>query len=67
MVSNKNIENVQEFNFLGVTFDQHLGWTNHIKNISLKISRYIGILSKIKHYVPFEILKTLYNSLIMPQ
>ena len=35
--------------------------------ISLKISRYIGLLSKIKHYVSFEILKTLYNSLIMPQ
>ena len=31
MVNNKNIENVQEFSFLGVIFDQHLNWTNHIK------------------------------------
>ena len=46
MVNNKNIDNVQEFNFLGVTFDQHLNWTNHTKNISLKIARYIGLLSK---------------------
>ena len=67
MVNNQNIDNVQEFNFLGLTFDQHLNWTNHTKKISLKIARYIGLLSKIKHYVPFEILKTLYNSLIMPQ
>ena len=37
----------------------------HIKSVSLKISRSVGVLSKIKHIVPDNVLLMLYNSLIL--
>ena len=60
------IEYVHNFNFLGVTFNHNMDWNSHIDTVSTKISRSVGILSKLKHYLPLEILKTLYNSLIVP-
>ena len=66
VLNNKPIERVYEFKFLGITLDQHLSWDPHIKNIANKLSRNIGIISKLKHFVPFHTLKTLYCSLILP-
>ena len=60
------IEYVHNFNLLGVTFNHNMDWNSHIDTVSTKISRSVGILSKLKHYLPLEILKTLYNSLIKP-
>ena len=34
--------------------------------ISIKIARVIGIMNKLKHIFPYQILRTLYNSLIHP-
>ena len=61
------IEKVNSFNFLGITLDENLNWNLHINRISIKISRCIGILCKLKHFIPLYILKTIYNSLILPQ
>ena len=60
------IDEVQEFNFLGITIDQNLLWTPHIRNISIKISRVIGVLRKLKRIFPQHILRLIYNSLIHP-
>lgn len=58
------IERVSSFNFLGLTLTDTLQWKDHINIISNKISKTIGILTRIKHYVNTDILKTIYNSLI---
>ena len=60
------IDEVQEFNFLGITIDQNLTWTPHIRKISIKISRVIGVLRKLKRIFPQHILRLIYNSLIHP-
>ena len=60
------IDEVQEFNFLGITIDQKITWTPHIRKISIKISRVIGVLRKLKHIFPQHILRLIYNSLIHP-
>ena len=60
------IDEVQEFNFLGITIDQNITWTPHIRKISIKISRVIGVLRKLKHIFPQHILRLIYNSLIHP-
>ena len=52
--------------FLGVIIDEHLSWKNHITHISAKLSRSIGILSRLKYILPFNVLKMLYNSIIVP-
>jgi len=65
-LNGQNIERVTEFNFLGLTIDQHLTWNAHIQKISNKISRSIGIMNRLKRFLPQSILRTLYNSLILP-
>ena len=60
------IERVTDFNFLGLTIDQHLTWNGHVQKISNKISRSLGIMCKLKRLLPQNILRILYNSLILP-
>ena len=60
------IERVLSFNYLGLLIDEHLSWTPHVNNIATKISKYTGVLCRLKHFIPSFILKTLYNSLILP-
>ena len=60
------IERVTDFNFLGLTIDQHLTWNGPVQKISNKISRSLGIMCKLKRFLPQNILRILYNSLILP-
>ena len=61
------IDEVQEFIFLGITIDQNISWTPHIRKISIKFSRVIiGVLRKLKRIFPQHILRLIYNSLIHP-
>ncbi len=59
------IERVYEFNFLGLTINEHLNWRDHIDKISNKISKTIGILNKLKHFLPKQAKLHIYNSLIL--
>ncbi len=59
------IEQVFEFNFLGLTLDDKLRWNRHIDKISNKISRNVGILNSMKHFLPVSIKTLLYNSLVV--
>ena len=46
-------EYVHAFNFLGLTIDSNLSFKSHISIIGSKISRVIGLLSKLKYnYIP---------------
>ena len=64
-VNNIQIEKVSEFSFLGITLNDNLTWHNHINKIANKISRNIGLLYKLKHFLPPFVLRTLYCSLIL--
>lgn len=52
--------------FLGVIIDEKLNWYKHIDHISLKISRALGILNRIKNVMPHNVLLMIYNTLISP-
>ena len=52
--------------FLGVLIDKNLTWKPHIDHIASKISKIVGILARIRHHVPFNILLQIYRSLIFP-
>ena len=52
--------------FLGVIIDENLTWHYHIHYISGKISKGVGVLSKLKHMLPISILKLIYNAIISP-
>ena len=51
--------------FLGIIINENLIWKSHIDAISKTISRNIGMLSKMKHYVPGCILYALYCTLVL--
>ena len=59
------IEFIDNFNFLGITINKHLNWSNHIDNLSAKICKTIGVLNSLKHVLPTNIKRTIYNSLIV--
>ena len=61
------IDRVSDFNFLGLTINENLSWKPHINKISSKISKQIGIINKLKHILPGNVLRMLYCSLILPQ
>ena len=60
------LKQVHSTRFLGVCIDDKLSWSSHINDIALKISRVIGIMYKLKHVLPSNILLLLYNSLVLP-
>ena len=60
ILDNVSLERVNSTKFLGVIIDENLTWKNHIDTISKTISRNIGMLTKMKHYVPGYILYSLY-------
>ena len=60
------IEQVNEFNFLGLLIDCNFNWKTHLRIASTKITRVIGLLRKLKYIFPSYILHTIYNSLILP-
>ena len=60
------IEQVAEFHFLGINIDQNITWKSYVIKTTIKISRVIGVLNKLKHIFPQHILRTIYNSLIQP-
>ena len=60
----KRIQREKYVKFLGVLLDENLSWKYHINELSKKLSRTIGIFYKIRHFVPYEVLKLLYYSLL---
>ena len=63
-INGKQIENVKLFKFLGIMFDEHLTWKNHITMITNKLSKVIGILNRLKHIYPQQALLSIYNALV---
>ena len=60
------IEQLDSFNFLGLTLDSNLSWNAHIKHIRVKLARTGGIIYRLKKFLPPHILKTLYCTLALP-
>ena len=52
--------------YLGVLIDGNLSWKQHIDYISMKISKGIGIIARLRHLIPFSALLNIYRSLIEP-
>ena len=52
--------------FLGIIFDKKLFFSERITMIKSKISRTTGLLFKLNHYLPTNVLQTIYQSLVHP-
>ena len=47
-MNRKAINQKDHIKYLGVLIDEHLNWKYHILNVSKKVSRSIGIISKLR-------------------
>ena len=61
-----NIECVENVVFLGITINNKLNWNSHINKVTNKISKTVGILNKLRSFLPSGVLQTIYNTLILP-
>ena len=61
-INDKEIERVTSIKFLGVLFDEHLSWKDHITVIENKISKNLGLLYRAKRVLDSYSLKRLYFS-----
>lgn len=64
-----NIDNIplrltDQTTFLGVVLDCRLKWDIHVDKIASKVSKFIGIIKKVKSKLNFSSLLTLYNSFV---
>ena len=60
------IEFVDNFNFLGINLNKHLNWNPLVKIVSNKLVKTVGVLNILKKTLPLNILRIIYNALILP-
>ena len=65
-LNDRVLKRVDKFKYLGIILDENLSFREHVKTMSLKISRNVGILSRLRHVFPRNILKTIYFSFVNP-
>ena len=52
--------------YLGVLLDSNLSSKFQINNVALKISRTVGVVAPLRHFVPCTTLLNIYQSLVLP-
>ena len=62
-ISGQKINVSNKVKHLGLEIEQRLDWNVHVKNVIPKLNRAIGVLPKMRHYVPKFLLKAIYYSL----
>ena len=65
-ISGQQIKTSTHVKYLGIHLDQHLDWNLNMTKLQSKLNRAIGLLSKIRHYVPKFLLRTLYALQLTP-
>ena len=50
-IDDSESELVENFNFLGIQLDKNLNWKTHTNLIANKLSKYSGILNRLKRYL----------------
>ena len=62
-VTGQKIDTTTSVKYLGVYLNDSLTWKIHFKNLIPKLNRAIGLFSKVRHYTPKFLFKTIYYSL----
>ena len=59
----KKIYPTPSVRYLGIKIDSNLNWKEHWNHISIKLNRANAILSKLRHYINIQTLRSVYYSL----
>ena len=69
-IDDKNIEKVDVTKFLGILIDENLAWKSHTSHISKIVSKYNGMIRKIRSYLcpclKQDSRHSLYDTLVLP-
>ena len=63
-IDNTPIERKTEARFLGVIVDDKLNWASHIRAVKTKMSRFIGVMFKIKRKLPIKARLQIFQSFV---
>ena len=66
-IGNTTIKRQQITKFLGAHIDENLNWKSHLSQKATHIVKTTSVMSRLKHFVPHKVLKSIYNALIAPQ
>ena len=57
---------IQKVKYLGVVFDSHLLWNDHVEGLRSKTSQIVKMLRRLHQFVPPKAIQKLYSSLVLP-
>ena len=66
-INNNPIKRVNSIKYLGVLIDNKLSWSEHVDYLNLQLARYSGLFTRLRRYVPNQILCLLYYRIIYSQ
>ena len=64
ILNDNNIKPLKHVKYLGVLLDNKLNWKAHISNLRSKLSKISVVFYKLRYFVPFRCLRTVYFSLV---
>ena len=59
-------DSVNKFKYLGIMLASDFTWSDHVEYVISKVNQRLGLLSRIKHLLPFTARLLFYNSLVLP-
>ena len=65
-VNEMEIEQTSSMKLLGVSIDDRLNFTEHIKNVSTRASQRVGVIFRLRNLIPTETKLLLYKTAILP-
>ena len=65
IICESKIERVTIFNFLGLTINEFISWSAHTSKTANKLCRTLGVMDRLKSYLPISVMKLMYDSLIL--
>ena len=63
-IAGEEIKEVDVATFVGVHIDRHLFWKSHIRFVNQCIRKNVGVLFRLRHFVPSRTLILLYKAFI---
>ena len=63
-IANLPIERLTKSTFLGVIVDENLTWSRHIKTIQTEMTRYIGLMYKLKSQLSLKVRIQIFHSFV---
>ena len=64
-IGKQDIELVNSYKYLGVILDSNLNWKSHVSNLVTKLSRSVGMMFKLRHYLNKNARMMVFNSLFL--